>query len=159
MENNGNESDDGNSLTTTDVTLPMQLIHHIFDTYLGTEYKLLIHKDGSSDEDRSKVLSIELIMMWRMEDYFKNVLLSRKLKSRLCDEACKRGYVNTLQWAHANRCGWSSSTCSSAAMNGHLSCLQWARENGCPWDRNDCLLFAKCNNHTETVRWIESTAF
>jgi hypothetical protein len=63
MENNNNESDDGNNLISTDVTLPMQLIHHIFDTYLGTAYKLLIHKEGSSDEDRSKVLSIELIMM------------------------------------------------------------------------------------------------
>ena len=212
MESSGNNDAHNNNLITTDVTLPMQLIHHIFDTYMGTAYKLLIHKEGSSDEDRSKVLSIELIMMWRMEDYFKNVLLSRKLKSRLSDEACKRGYVNTLQWAHANRCGWSSSTCSSAARsghlsclqwaresgcpwgtdtcyfaaenghlsclqwarengcpwdsdicyhaarNGHLNCLQWARENGCPWDREDCLLHAKLSNHTETVRWIESTA-
>jgi hypothetical protein len=39
--------------------LPMSLIHYIFDTYIGIDYKLLIHKEGSSDEDRSKVLSIE----------------------------------------------------------------------------------------------------
>ena len=59
MENNDsdNEIDDGNNLINTDVTLPMQLIHHIFDTYMGTAYKLLIHKEGSSDEDRSKVNS------------------------------------------------------------------------------------------------------
>jgi hypothetical protein len=125
-------------------------------------------------------------MMWRMEDYFKNVLLSDKFKRVLCIEACKRGHVSTLkwarengcpwdsdicsnaaenghlnclQWARENGCPWDSDTCRNAAINGHLNCLQWARENGCPWDRRDCLLFAKFNNHTETVRWIESTAF
>ena len=133
MENNSS-CDDGNSLITTDVTLPITLIHHIFDTYLGTEYKLLIHKEGSSDEDRSKVLSIELIMMWRMEDYFKNVLLSDKFKRVLCIEACKRGYVSTLKWARENGCPWNEDICRNAAEHGQLSCLQYAHENGCPWN-------------------------
>ena len=79
------------------VTLPMSLIHYIFDTYLSSDYKTLIHKEGSNVEDRNKVLPIQLIMISRMEDYFEDVLLSDKFKSKLCNEACKRGYVNTLQ--------------------------------------------------------------
>ena len=63
--------------------LPMSLVHYIFD-YLGNDYKLLIHKEGSTDEDRSKVLSIELIMMWGMEDYFEDVLLYYIFISTLC---------------------------------------------------------------------------
>ena len=119
---------------STTPLLPLPLIHYIFDTYVGTGYKLLIHKEGSSDEDRSKVLSIELIMISRMEDYFKDVLLCNKFKGKLCNEACKRGYVNTLKWARESGCPWNSSACSYAAMNGHLNILQWARENGCEWN-------------------------
>ena len=72
MENNVNNT---NTNTNTNAILPISLIHYIFDTYVGIDYKLLIHKEGSSDEDRSKVLSIELIMISMMEDYFKVVLL------------------------------------------------------------------------------------
>ena len=69
MENNVNTN------TNTNVILPISLINYIFDTYVGIDYKLLIHKEGSSDEDRSKVLSIELIMISMMEDYFKDVFI------------------------------------------------------------------------------------
>ena len=130
MENHDNNEIDKNSK----ILLPMSLIHHIFDTYLDIDYKLLIHKEGSSNEDRCKVLSIELIMISRMEDYFKEVLISDKFKRILCDEASKRGYVTTLKWARENGCDWDSWTCMYAAKNGHLNCLKWARENGCDWD-------------------------
>ena len=119
---------------TNKILLPISLIHYIFDTYIGNNYNLLIHKEGSTDNDRSKLLSIELIMISRMEDYFKDVLLSIKFKRILCDEACKRGYLNTLKWARENDCDWDSWSCMYAAQNNHLHCLQWARENGCDWD-------------------------
>ena len=108
---------------TTTTTLPMALIHHIFDTYIGIDYKLLIHKEGSTDEDRSKVLSIELIMMWSMEDYFKDVLLSDRFFCIIINEACKRGYLSTLEWARGNDCYWDARACSSAASSGHLHIL------------------------------------
>ena len=92
MENNNNNNNNNDS-----TILPMSLIHYIFDTYVGVDYKLLIHKEGSTDKDRSKVLSIELIMISRMEDYFVDVLLSDRLNRKLCYEACKRGFVNTLK--------------------------------------------------------------
>jgi hypothetical protein len=56
MDNDDNNNDNEN-------LLPMSLIHYIFDTYFGIGFKRLIHKEGSTDEDRSKVLSIELIML------------------------------------------------------------------------------------------------
>ena len=136
----------------------MSLIHYIFDTYVGVDYKLLIHKEGSTDEDRNKLLSIELIMISRMEDYFVDVLLSPKFRQNLCNAACKRGYVNTLKWAREHGCDWDSYTCTVAAMNGHLNCLQWAREHGCPWNRNDCLSLATSHEHSQVVDWINSTA-
>ena len=52
--------------------LPMSLVHYVFD-YLGNDYKLLIHKEGSTDAERSKLLSIQLIMINMMEDYFEDV--------------------------------------------------------------------------------------
>ena len=57
--------------TTTPPLLPIPLIHHIFDTYTCSDYKLLIHKEGSTDKDGRKKLSIELIMMYKMEDYLR----------------------------------------------------------------------------------------
>ena len=132
--------------------LPIALIHHIFDTYLGCDFKLLIHKEGSSDEDRCKVLSIELVMRSRMEDYFKDNLLSDKFKRILCNEACRRGYVSTLKWARENGCSWSSDTCIYAAENGHLNCLHWARENGCPWDTSTCSYAAR-SGHLSCLQW------
>ena len=80
MENNTNNTNNNGTI------LPMSLIHYIFDTYLDVDYKLLIHKEGSTDEDRRKVLSIELIMISRMEDYFVDVLLSDRLNRKLCNE-------------------------------------------------------------------------
>ena len=141
----------------TNIILPISLIHYIFDTYVGIDYKLLIHKEGSSDEDRSKVLSIELIMISMMEDYFKDVLLCNKFERRLCDEACIRGYVSTLKWARQNGCDWDSDTCKFAAWNGHLNCLQWARQNGCDWGRSACLIRARFYEHSHVVEWIKTT--
>jgi hypothetical protein len=132
--------------------LPIPLIHYIFDTYIGIDYKLLIHKEGSTDEDRSKVLSIELIMICKMEDYFQDVLLSDKFIRKLCSEACKRGYLNILAWARENGCPWDSSTCCNAAKNGHLNILQWARQNGCPWDSDTCT-FAARSGHLNCLIW------
>ena len=145
MENN-NVHINGN------VTLPMSLIHDIFDTYIGPDYKLLIHKEGSSDEDRSRILSIELIMLSRMEEYFKDVLLSDRLKSKLCNEACKRGYVNTLKWAREYGCEWDRDTCMAAAWNGHLDCLKYAREHGCVWDGDTCSAAAE-NGHLDCLKY------
>ena len=67
------------------VILSTSLIHKVFE-YIDDDYKLLIHREGSTDEQRSKKLSIELIMRSGLEEYFEDVLLSRRLKGKLCTE-------------------------------------------------------------------------
>jgi hypothetical protein len=64
------------------IILSTSLIHEIFE-YIGDDYKLLIHREGSTDEQRSKRLSIELIMRSGLEDYFKDVLLCDRLRDNL----------------------------------------------------------------------------
>jgi len=121
----------------TDNELSLSIIHEIFN-YNYKNFKLLIHKEGSTDEERNEVLSIEIIMKSGLEGYFGDVLLSNKFRRILCNEACKRGYLNTLKWARANGCPWSTDTCEIAASAGHLHILQWARANGCPWNLFTC---------------------
>jgi hypothetical protein len=98
----------------------------------------LIHNDGSSNEEISKVLSIELIMRCGLEEYYKDVLLSKKFKRRLCYEAAKRGHVSTLKWARDHECYWDEYTCEIAAFYDHIDCLIWAREQGCNYVRITC---------------------
>ena len=117
----------------TIILLSTSLIHKIFE-YIDDDYKLLIHREGTTDEERSKRLSIELIMRSGLEDYFKDVLLCSRLRRKLCDEAAKRGYLHTLKWAREHGCDWNWQTCKVAAARGHLDCLIWAREHGCDWD-------------------------
>ena len=95
---------------------------------------------------------IKLIMAFRMEKYFENILLSNMSSKKLCYVACKEGYLNTLIWARANGCDWDSDTCSVAAREGHLDCLIWAREHGCPWNSMTCLAAAKAG-HLHILKW------
>ena len=60
--------------TASTIILSTPLIHKVFE-YIDDDYKLLIHREGSTDEQRSKRLSIELIMRSGLEDYFEDVLL------------------------------------------------------------------------------------
>jgi hypothetical protein len=51
--------------------LPISLIENIFE-YLHHDYKLIIYKESEQNKN-TKVLSIELIMISRMENYFTDV--------------------------------------------------------------------------------------
>ena len=118
------------------IMLSTSLIHEIFE-YIDADYKLLINREGSSDEQRSKKLSIELIMRSGLEDYFRDVLLCDRWRGKLCDEAARRGHVNTLQWAREHGCDWNSRTCSEAARAGHWDIVVWAVQNGVPMEHDD----------------------
>jgi len=141
MDNNINDNNDIND-DNNKLLLPISLIHYIFD-YIDFEFKLLIHKEGSTDEDRTIVLSIKLIIISGLEEYFKDVLLSLKFKAKLCRCAARYGQLNCLIWALEHGCPWDSRTCNVAVKNGHLNILQWAREHGCPWDINTCTYAAE----------------
>ena len=133
------------------IILSTSLIHKAFE-YIDDDYKLLIHQEGSTDEQRSKILSIELIMRSGLEDYFEDVLLSRRWRWRLCDEAARRGYVSTLKWAREHGCDWDWQTCTEAARGGHLDCLIWAREHGCDWNWQTCY-YAAAGGHLDCLIW------
>ena len=140
-----------NNINTNIINLSTVTIHEIFD-YIHEDYKLLIHREGSTDEQRSKVLSIDVIMRGGMEDDFEDVLLCRRFKSKLCNIAAERGYVSTLRWARQHRCGWSADTCAAAARGGRLDCLMWLREHGCMWDKATCTAAAE-GGHSECLKW------
>ena len=133
------------------IILSTSLIHEIFE-YIDDDYKLLIHREGSTDEQRSKILSIELIMRSGIEEYFKDVLLCDRWRRKLCKEAARRGYVSTLKWAREQGCDWDSETCEAAASKGHLDCLMWAREHGCDWNSNTCKYAAR-GGHLDCLIW------
>ena len=96
------------------IILSTSLIHKVFE-YIDDDYKLLIHREGSTDEERSKILSIELIMRSGLEEYFSDVLLCDRCRDKLCNEAARRGYVDTLKWAREHGCDWNRDTCRVAA--------------------------------------------
>ena len=149
------------------IILSTSLIHELFE-YIDDDYKLLIHREGSTDEQTSKKLSIGLIMRSGLEEYFEDVLLCNRLRRKLCSEAARRGYVSTLKWAREHGCDWSKDTCRAAAARGHLDCLIWAREHGCDWNSDtcssaaegghlDCLIWARehgCDWNSGTCRYV-----
>jgi hypothetical protein len=121
------------------VQLPYDLIRYIFN-YLSED------------------VLIKLVMAFGMEAYFKNVLLSNKFRKKLCDEACKEGYLNTLIWARDHGCPWNCGTCYAAAGAGHLHILQWARANGCDWDKWTCSAAAK-GGHLHILKWAKENGY
>ena len=123
---------------------PLLLIHR--------DFRLIIHKEGSTEADRAKNLSLDLILKAGMQNDFKSVLLSRRFKSKLCTIAAGRGCITTLQWAYQNDCTWNWKTCQAAAERGHLDCLIWAREHGCDWNRSTCTTVAE-RGHLACFIW------
>ena len=87
----------------SNLLIPLPIVNVIF-SYIHNDFKLLIHRDDKAK--KNKRLSIELIMRCGMEDYFEKVLLSNKFKHILCNEAARRGFLSTLQWAHRHKCPW-----------------------------------------------------
>jgi len=100
----------------------------------------------------SEDVLIKLIIAFGIEKYFKNILLSNRLRKKLCYEACKEGYLNILIWAREHGCDWDSCTCSIAAREGHLDCLIWAREHGCDWYSDTCRAAAE-GGHLDCLIW------
>ena len=58
--------------------LSIKIIKYILE-FLDKDLKLLVCKVGSTNEERNKILSIELIMKSGLEEHFKEILLSNRL--------------------------------------------------------------------------------
>jgi hypothetical protein len=128
--------------------LPDRIISYVFG-YIDLDFESLIKKNGSSNE--KKKLSITIIMKSEMQFYFKELLLGKKYRNKLCMISAGLS-LNALEWAHGYDCPWDSSTCSAAAAAGHLHILQWARINNCPWDLNTCSAAAAAG-HLHILQW------
>jgi hypothetical protein len=59
-----------------------------------------------------------------------------------------------------NGCPWDSTTCCNAAQNGWLQVLQWAHANGCPGenDTNACA-YAAQNGHIDVLQWAHANGY
>ena len=104
-------NDNINPINIMNTDLSTTLIHEIFE-YIHPDYKpSFIEKVAPISRELRHYpwLSINLIMTSGMEnELFEDVLLCRRFKSKLCNIAAERGYINTLRWAREHRCGWSA---------------------------------------------------
>jgi len=142
-----------------DDVLSLSLVHEIFE-YIHIDFKNIIHREGNTffDNQRNR-LPLSLIMNSGLEEYFERVLLSNRLKDRLCNECAKRGQLDSLKWARSKGCPWSESryysigTIDIAARAGHLHIVKWARENGCDWSTRTCRSAAE-GGHLDILKWL-----
>jgi hypothetical protein len=109
-----------------------------------------------SDTIMSYVGDIEFVVMSHVCQVWKIIIKSFRVcftkKREFIYRVARLGYLNIIQWARENGCGWDSLTCSGAAQGGHLEVLKWARENGCEWDSCTCFHAAK-GGHLEILKW------
>ena len=85
--------DDDNDVDEEILTLPIHLVHEIFQ-YIHNDFKYIVHRCDNYD---NKLLDIVIIMNSNLEDYFEDALLS--FKDTLCDECAMRGQFDSLKWA------------------------------------------------------------
>ncbi|CBJ26868.1 conserved unknown protein [Ectocarpus siliculosus] len=74
---------------------------------------------------------------------------------RVCSAAARLGKPGLLEFAKANRCGWTPATCAEAARGGHLRILKRLRGQGCGWDANTCRQ-AATGGHLQVLKWARS---
>ena len=75
--------------------------------------------------------------------------------SQAYHSAASRGYVEVLQWLHADGHPWLGVACSGAAKGGHLGVLQWLRDQGCPWGTQTCS-YAAWQGHLDVLTWARA---
>jgi len=143
--------------------LSLSLVNEIFE-YIHSDFKNIIYREGNvlfnnNNDNEDRRLPISVIFNSNLEDYFADVLLCDRYKSRLCDICAHRGQLESLKWARCKGCPWTEShpyrvigTCCVAARAGHLHILQWARENGCDWNSETCYAAAGAG-HLHILQW------
>jgi len=151
-------------MATTDEYLTLE---EIFDDYLRRNQieKLLIEKSVYLFEYIPTEISIvimsymgniEFVIMahvcklWRtIIELFGGHFMP---KNQIINHVTKLGYLNIIQWARKNGCGWNYQACALAALGGHLDILRWMRSNGCKWDYSTCSN-AALGGHLEILKW------
>ena len=138
---------------STGPILPLSLVNKIFE-YIHKDLQYIVHRCMYKWR-----LPLGIIMQCGLEDYFADVLLSKRFRVKLCEISAKIGSLNTLKWARDHGCVWTlgnlSGTADEAAGNGHLHVLQWARANGCPWNGQVCTQAAR-RGHLHVLQWARA---
>jgi hypothetical protein len=80
------------------IILSTSLIHKTFE-YIDDNLKLLIHREGRTDEERARRIPIKTILNSRLEDYFSDVLLGERFIDNLCNICGRLGLLDSLKWA------------------------------------------------------------
>ena len=147
--------------------LSLSLVNEIFE-YIHNDFNNIIYRHGN----RYRRLPISIIFNSGLEDYFAIVLLSDRLKRKLCSICARLGQLESLKWARSNGCPWGiiymnsghykgsvfNGTCAKAITAGHLHILKWARENGCPLEVFTCSTAAR-NGHLHILQWARANDY
>lgn len=130
------------SLATSLLSLPTELIYHVF-----FDFSL-----NWCDRIACKFVSRRI----------RAIVLSAKLKCThrpytFCAEVAKLGnkYFGLLQWARSNNVQWNENVCAYAAIVGHLDVLKWAKANGAPWDEG-VFIYAAHGGHLDVLKWAKA---
>jgi len=74
------------------IILSTSLIHKTFE-YIDDKFKLLIHREGSTDQERARRIPIKTILNSRLEDYFSDVLLDKRFINKLRNICARLGLL------------------------------------------------------------------
>ncbi|CBJ30082.1 conserved unknown protein [Ectocarpus siliculosus] len=72
-----------------------------------------------------------------------------------CSAAARFGKPGLLEFAKANRCGWTPATCAQATGSGHLGILKRLRARGCGWDE-ETRRQAAIGGHLKVLKWARA---
>lgn len=113
-----------------------QLVAYILD-YLHDDLKYFVMPVSRRRMPCDQQLSIGLFNFLASEytDTFRDLLLSKRFKSKVIRTGAIGGYLELIKWAKGfPSCEWNAEVCALAAGQGHLELLEWLRSRGCPWD-------------------------
>ncbi|KAK1930038.1 putative ankyrin repeat protein [Phytophthora citrophthora] len=94
-------------------------------------------------------------------DVYRNVLDDRHWghsswdSTDAMDDAAANGYLETVQWLHANRTeGCTTDAMDCAAANGHLDVVKWLQANRSEGITTKAMDGAAANGHLHVVKWL-----
>ena len=112
------------------IYLGLEILHYIF-SFVHPQFKMIIHREGTSNEERDQKLSIEMIMISNMIPYFRNIV--RHFRKVIARAAARWGRLETLIEV-LKFTAPSPEIAIAAAAGNHADVLIWAKDNLCDWN-------------------------
>lgn len=112
-------------------------------------------------EDEGEDIEYEVeVSMKREEDECKLLYNEGRwndfLKENVCDIAAYFGWIDLLEWARNNCCGWNEKTFSEAVRGGHLEMIEYLKKNGCPMNASACVYASDLPNNLEILKLLRN---